>query len=139
MASTEQTERINRKHFIPLESNPDVFTELVHKLGVSEALEFYDVFSIDEPELLAFIPRPTLALVLVFPTTKAYEKRCAEEEAKAGPYDGHGEDEPVIFYKQTIHNACGLYAMLHAVSNGQARNHIGTFLVCRNEVDTDMM
>ena len=126
MAATRPSEeKTYRKHFIPLESNPDVFTELIHKLGVSESLCYQDVFSLDDPELLAFIPRPAYALVLVFPTTEAYEARCEQEEAKAGPYDGCGESEPVIWYKQTIHNACGLYALLHGMSNGAAKDYVG--------------
>jgi ubiquitin carboxyl-terminal hydrolase L3 len=117
-----------RKHFIPLESNPDVFTELVHKLGIPEDLCFQDVLSLDDPDLLAFLPRPAYALVLVFPTTEAYEKRCTEEETKAGDYEGCGEEEPVVWYEQTINNACGLYALLHAVSNGEAKGFIGKLL-----------
>ena len=105
----------HRKHYIPLESNPEVFTQLIHTLGVP--LEFWDVFSIDDPELLVMIPRPVFALVLVFPTTKAYEKQCELEEASRDEYTGCGEKEDVIWFKQTIHNACGLYAILHAACN----------------------
>ena len=50
------------KTFIPLENNPDVFTELVHSLGVSSKLGFYDIYSIDDPDLLAFVPRPVHAV-----------------------------------------------------------------------------
>lgn len=117
-------EKNYRKHFIPLESNPDVFTELVHKLGISESLALQDVYSLHDTELLAFIPRPALALVLVFPTTDAYESRLAEEEAKVAAYDGAGEDEDAVYFRQTIHNACGLYALIHAVSNGDARKFV---------------
>jgi ubiquitin carboxyl-terminal hydrolase L3 len=118
-------QRTYRKHFIPLESNPDVFTELVHKLGIAQSLSFQDVLSLDDPELLAFIPRPAYGLVLVFPTTEPYEKRCAQVEASLGEYQGSGPEEPVIFWKQTINNACGLYALLHAITNGDARAHLG--------------
>ncbi|KAF2265531.1 ubiquitin carboxyl-terminal hydrolase, family 1 [Lojkania enalia] len=116
--------QVYRKHFIPLESNPEIFTELIRKLGVSESLEFQDVYSLDEPQLLALIPRPVHALILVFPTTERYEKRIASEEAEAEDYNTSGADEDVVFFKQTIDNACGLYAILHAVSNGDARKYI---------------
>jgi ubiquitin carboxyl-terminal hydrolase L3 len=109
-----------RKHYIPLESNPMVFTQLIHKLGVSTSLAFHDVLSIDDPDLLAFIPRPALALVLVFPTSAAYEEYKAKEEISRDDYISSGEDERVMWYKQTINNACGLYGILHAVSNGDA-------------------
>lgn len=112
-----------RKHYIPLESNPDLFTQLVHKLGVSRSLAFVDVLSIDDPDLLAFIPRPALALVLVFPTSDVYENEITKEDAIKAEYSGRGEED-VIWFKQTINNACGLYGILHAVSNGEARNFI---------------
>ncbi|KAL1739058.1 hypothetical protein HDZ31DRAFT_50003, partial [Schizophyllum fasciatum] len=35
---------------------------------------------------------------------------------------GTGEEDDLIWYRQTIHNACGTYAILHAVSNGAARS-----------------
>jgi ubiquitin carboxyl-terminal hydrolase L3 len=106
-----------RKHFIPLESNPEVFTELIHRLGVPQSFEFQDVFSLHDAGLL---PRPAYALVLVFPTTDAYEKRVREEDNHLEPYQRNGADDDVLFFKQTINNACGLYAILHAVCNGGA-------------------
>jgi ubiquitin carboxyl-terminal hydrolase L3 len=112
-----------RKHFIPLESNPEVFTELVHKLGLPESLCFQDVLSLDDAELLAFIPRPAYALVLVFPTEDGFEKGFDEEKTKEGP----GPDD-MVFFKQTINNACGLYAILHAACNGAAREMISNSL-----------
>ena len=127
MTELEATVPKPRKSFIPLESNPTVFTDLIHKLGVSPELAFYDVFSIDDPELLAFTPRPALALVLVLPTSTAYEEYKAREDDSRPEYAASGEGEEVMWYKQTIHNACGLYGILHAVSNGEARNSIGRF------------
>ncbi|KAF2795230.1 ubiquitin carboxyl-terminal hydrolase, family 1, partial [Melanomma pulvis-pyrius CBS 109.77] len=124
MSTTTVPERTYRKHFIPLESNPEVFTELIHGLGVSPKLAFQDVYSMDDPDLLAFIPRPVYALVLVFPCPPAYDERIAKQEAELEAYDGASEDEPVVFWKQTIHNACGLYALLHGICNGEARKHL---------------
>ncbi|KDQ55562.1 hypothetical protein JAAARDRAFT_59590 [Jaapia argillacea MUCL 33604] len=114
----------HRKSFIPLESNPTVFTQLIHDLGISSDLQFEDVYSIDEPDLLAFIPRPVLALILVFPTSPTYERRKNVREDARAMYEGYGEGEDVVWYKQTIYNACGLYGILHAVSNGEARAFI---------------
>lgn len=115
---------LNRKSFYPLESNPELFTKLIHDLGVSPSLAFYDVLSVDEPDLLAFIPRPCYALVLVFITSDTYEKQKQEAEAARERYQGSGEDEPVVWYRQTIYNACGLYGILHGVSNGPPRSYI---------------
>ncbi|KAJ4989127.1 ubiquitin carboxyl-terminal hydrolase, family 1 [Stagonosporopsis vannaccii] len=116
-----------KKRFIPLENNPEVMSKLVHKLGLSEKLAFHDVFSIDEPELLAFVPRPAHALLLVFPVSETYEKFRREEDKDKPEYAGHGADEEVIWYKQTIGNACGLIGLLHGVSNGAARTNIRQF------------
>jgi hypothetical protein len=126
MAPTPASAQTHQKHFIPLESNPDVFSELIHKLGVSETLCFQDVLSIDDPDLLAFIPRPVYALVLVFPTTEAYDEKVDVEEQVHEEYCANGDEQHVLFFKQTINNACGLYAILHAVCNGVAKDMLGT-------------
>ncbi|KAH9881993.1 hypothetical protein J1614_001164 [Plenodomus biglobosus] len=115
---------IGRKRFIPLENNPEVMSALVHKLGLSQKLAFHDVFSIDDPDLLAFVPRPAHALLLVFPVSETYEQFRVQEDNDRPEYEGHGPDEEVIWYKQTIGNACGLIGLLHGVSNGTARSHI---------------
>ena len=113
------------KHYIPLECNPEVFTDLIHQIGVSTALEFQDVYSLEDPVLLASITRPVLALILVFSTSRDYEGKLAAREAARSKNDGREDGDDVIWFKQTIHNACGLYAILHAVCNGEARNTLG--------------
>lgn len=114
----------DRKHFIPLESNPELFTKLIHRLGVSSSLAFHDVLSLSDHDLLASVPRPALALVLVFPALQLHLDRMAEFDNTRLEYTKFGEEEDVIWYRQTIHNACGLYGILHAVSNGASRGHI---------------
>ncbi|KAL7275886.1 ubiquitinyl hydrolase 1 [Rhizina undulata] len=113
-----------RKAFIPLECNPELMTTLAHNLGLSESLAFHDVFSISEPELLAFVPRPALALLLVFPVSEVYENFRVKEDGARDEYKGHGEGEEAVWFKQTIRNACGMIGVLHAVSNGEAREMI---------------
>lgn len=99
-------------------------TALVHKLGLSPTLSFHDVYSI-EPDLLGFVPRPALALLLVFPVTKKYEEAKRAEDADKPEYNGSGDEEPIIWFKQTIKNACGMFGLLHGVCNGAARSLIG--------------
>jgi hypothetical protein len=99
-------------------------SHLIHQLGLPPSLGFTDVYSIDEPELLAFVPRPAHALLLVFPVSKSYEDSRRAEDTPLTEYTGSGSDEPVIWFKQTIRNACGLIGLLHAVSNGEVRSHI---------------
>ncbi|GKT42973.1 ubiquitin carboxyl-terminal hydrolase isozyme L3 [Colletotrichum spaethianum] len=116
------------KTFIPLENNPDVFTSLVHDLGISPSLGFFDVYSIDEPALLDLVPRPVLALIFISPAPMYHQVRAADGTKTVKEdgitYEGAGPEEPVIWFLQTIGNACGLYALIHAVGNGEARSYV---------------
>lgn len=104
-------------------------SSLVHKLGLSTGLAWHDVYSIDDPSLLAFVPRPAHALLLVFPTSSAYEKARNEEDEPLSYYSGTGPEEEVLWFKQTIGNACGLMGLLHAACNGMTRDLIGNLLI----------
>lgn len=97
---------------------------LKKKLGLSDELEFYDVWSLDEPELLAHIPRPAHALLVIIPLNKAWDEERKTEDADKVDYTGVGEGEPVIWFKQTIGNACGSIGVLHSVINGPASKFI---------------
>lgn len=125
-----------KKTFIPLENNPEVFTALIHKLGVSPKLGFYDVYSIDDPELLAFIPRPCHALIFISPADVYHRVRAQDGGSKELTYDGSGPDEPVMWFKQTIGHACGLIALLHSVANGSARQFVPPGSDLDNLLDT---
>ncbi|KAI9777416.1 MAG: ubiquitinyl hydrolase 1 [Candelina submexicana] len=114
----------SRKAFVPLENNPEVMSRLLHQLGLSSTLSFHDVFSIDDQDLLAFVPRPAYALLLVFPVSDTYETFRRTEDADKEEYSGAGSGEEVMWFKQTIRNACGLIGLLHGVSNGEATDFI---------------
>ncbi|KAF2756318.1 ubiquitin carboxyl-terminal hydrolase-like protein isozyme L3 [Pseudovirgaria hyperparasitica] len=106
------------------ENNPDVMNQLAAKLGVSPELQFYDVYSLDEYELLAHIPRPAFALLVIIPLSPAWDKDRMDEDAETEDYAGFGSGEPVIWFKQTIGNACGSIGLLHSVVNGPAVDFI---------------
>jgi ubiquitin carboxyl-terminal hydrolase L3 len=97
---------------------------LAAKLGLSDSLEFHDVYSLDSPEDLAHIPRPALALLVIIPLTKPWAENRENEDANKGPYTERGAEEPVIWVKQTIGNACGSIGLLHSVINGPAVDFI---------------
>lgn len=99
-------------------------SHLVHQLGLSPNLAFHDVYSLTDPSLLSFLPRPALALLLVFPVTNTYEKFRQQEDSSRDEYSGSGDGEDVVWFKQTIRNACGLIGLLHAICNGDARQQI---------------
>ena len=112
------------KHFIPMESDPEAFTKLTHALGISSSLEFVDAF-IEDGNITTFTEdKPVHALLLIFPTNEIYEKEKAEGEKTRHVYTASGADEPVVWFKQTINNACGLYAILHSVANGDVSRSI---------------
>lgn len=99
-------------------------SSLLHSLGLPQHLGFSDIYSLSDPDLLSFVPRPSLALILVFPVSAAYESARVAEDADKPAYAGSGSQEPVTWFKQTIRNACGLIGLLHAAANGEARTHI---------------
>lgn len=55
------------KAFVALENNPTVMSNLAHKLGLSTNLNFHDVYSLTDPDLLAIAPRPAQALLFIYP------------------------------------------------------------------------
>lgn len=116
---------------------------LAKKMGLSDDLEFYDVCSLDEPDLLAHIPRPVYALLVIVPLTPAWKQdREAENAALGEPasyYDGGAAgtgDTPIIWFKQTIGDACGSYGLLHCAINGATSKFIlpgSTYEKLRND------
>lgn len=114
------------KTFIPLENNPEIFNPLIHDLGVSTDMSFHDVYSLDEPSLLSLVPRPAHSLIFITPGPMYYSVRKDDgiEEDQPLTYEKAGDEEPVFWFKQTIGNACGLIALLHAVANGDVRRHV---------------
>lgn len=103
---------VYKKNFVPLESDPAIFTELMHDLGVSPFLEFVDVWSLED-DMIAIFLRPVLALILILPPCPTYEKQQGGKGSSTRVEENGGP----IWLKQTIDNACGLYAILHAVCN----------------------
>ncbi|XP_029162630.1 ubiquitin carboxyl-terminal hydrolase isozyme L3 [Nylanderia fulva] len=100
--------------WVPLESNSEVMTKFLHKLGVPKKWSIIDVYSFDS-DLLAIIPRPVLAVVLLYPVPAKTEKIEEEkEEVKDSKSDA---PESVYYMKQCISNACGTIALIHSVAN----------------------
>jgi ubiquitin carboxyl-terminal hydrolase L3 len=106
------------------ENNPEVMSQLALQLGSSPTLSFHDVYSFDDPDLLSFIPRPAYALLAVIPMTDAWRMLRTTEDGAKEEYSGSGNEEPVVWFKQTIKNACGLIGLLHCVCNGPVADMI---------------
>ncbi|KAL7748990.1 ubiquitinyl hydrolase 1 [Sorochytrium milnesiophthora] len=107
--------------WVALESNPEVMNQFIHSLGVSRAWEFCDIYGLDE-ELLSMVP-PSCAVILLFPITEKYEEFRRQEEATLQSA-GQSVSPSAWFIRQTIGNACGTIAVLHALANNSDRLHI---------------
>ncbi|KAH7159785.1 hypothetical protein B0J13DRAFT_113025 [Dactylonectria estremocensis] len=108
----------SRRVFTMLENNPDVMNELAQRLGLSSDLAFHDVYSLDDPSLLAMIPRPVHALLVIIPMTDTWKRERDAENEQTEWYGGAGPEEPVIWFRQTIIQGCGLIGFLHCALNG---------------------
>ncbi|CAD7944736.1 unnamed protein product [Amoebophrya sp. A120] len=97
----------------PLECNPEAFSELARKWGLRPECAFVDVLGL-EPELLAMVPRPVHAVIVLFPTDCAELERFRREELPA--HVDYDWDE-VFYMHQHIGNACGTWALGHALLN----------------------
>jgi ubiquitin carboxyl-terminal hydrolase L3 len=113
------------KVVIPLENNPEVFTQLINSIGVSPQLGFYDIYSLD-PDFTSFIPRPVHSIIFIAPSDVYYKLHGSSPNVAIEDitYDGSGEDVPVTWFPQTIGNSCGLMALIHCVGNGTAKQYV---------------
>lgn len=97
---------------------------LAYKLGLSRDLEFHDIYSLTDPDLISLIPRPVLALLVIIPIAPAWHADRISEDENKPFYTGSGPDEPVIWFQQTIGHACGSIGLLHCLLNGPAKEFI---------------
>ncbi|SCZ97787.1 BZ3500_MvSof-1268-A1-R1_Chr7-3g09588 [Microbotryum saponariae] len=105
-----------RQRWLPLESNPESFNAWSHSLGLDTSqYSFQDCYALDA-ELLGSVKQPVKAVILLFPITEAYEKARLEEDARIEE-DGVEQVADIIYFKQTIANACGTFGLLHALAN----------------------
>eukprot|EP00306_Pavlova_sp_CCMP459_P009036 CAMPEP_0185186260 /NCGR_PEP_ID=MMETSP1140-20130426/3911_1 /TAXON_ID=298111 /ORGANISM="Pavlova sp., Strain CCMP459" /LENGTH=264 /DNA_ID=CAMNT_0027752529 /DNA_START=16 /DNA_END=811 /DNA_ORIENTATION=- len=107
-------EAARKQYWLPLESNPEVLNEFAAKIGAEPTFAFHDVFGLD-PELLAMVPQPVVAVTLLFPSD---EMRPAKEaQLRALEEKGYAPDLSVFFMRQYVGNACGTIAAVHALGN----------------------
>ncbi|KAI5196660.1 hypothetical protein E4T39_07653 [Aureobasidium subglaciale] len=111
------------KWFVPLENNPQVFTQLARDLGLSPSWTFHDVYSLTEPELLNMVPRPVQALIFTTPGETFHRARDVENDAMV-PHEANVDKDSVIWFEQTLRNSCGLMAFLHATLNSVTRDDL---------------
>jgi len=98
----------------PIESNPDVMNRLGKEIGLSDKWCFTDVFGLDD-DLLAMLPSPTIALILLFPSSQKTLVNPAKQDAV--------KEASIFFLKQVdeLDDACGTIAMVHALANNYTK------------------
>ncbi|GAA5956711.1 hypothetical protein JCM3765_005715 [Sporobolomyces pararoseus] len=107
---------MSEQRWLPLESNPQSFNEWSASLGLdTSAYEFADVYGLDA-DCLSWVKQPVKCVLMLFPITKEYEQMRLEQDKKVEE-DGVEGVADVIYFKQTIGNACGTFALLHALGN----------------------
>lgn len=87
----------------------------MRKVGVSEAYQLVDVYGLDEA-MLAMLPQPVRAFILLFPCTENDEKHRREEDEKL-KQNLPETPEKLFYMRQYLHNACGTIALFHAILN----------------------
>ncbi|KAI3613510.1 hypothetical protein CBS9595_004343 [Malassezia furfur] len=103
--------------WVPLEANPELFGAWSAQLGLdTQQSTFHDIFGLDE-ELLAMVPQPVHAVLCLLPLTPNIEARHRSEDAAYTPPQGA---DKVLWFEQTIGNACGTIGLLHAIANSPA-------------------
>jgi len=93
----------------PLESDPQILMDYMHKLGMSKSWEIAEVIGL-EPEFLPLVPSDSVAFILAYDFTGDSSKK--EEIKKSDP-----EVDFYMWQTRDLDNACGLIACLHAVLN----------------------
>lgn len=109
--------------WLPLESNPAVMNKFLTGLGVPGSWTIHDVYGLDT-ELLAMVPQPVGAVILLYPFTDKFEehKNKQEDELEAA---AQVVSEDVYFMKQCVGNACGTVALIHAIANNRDKIDLG--------------
>ncbi|XP_013194754.1 ubiquitin carboxyl-terminal hydrolase isozyme L3 [Amyelois transitella] len=100
---------------VPLESNPDVMNKFLQKLGVPGNWAIVDVMGLD-PEMLSWVPRPVISVMLLFPISDNYENHKKKEENDILS-TGQEVTSNIFYMKQNLSNACGTIALVHSVAN----------------------
>ena len=59
----------------PLESNPEVFTDYMHQIGMSQDWVIQECYGFDD-DMLGFLPKPVIAVIATFESLKSGEERA---------------------------------------------------------------
>ncbi|RWS26835.1 ubiquitin carboxyl-terminal hydrolase isozyme L3-like isoform X2 [Leptotrombidium deliense] len=105
----------NTIRWLPLESNPETINSFLQKMGVKNSYAFVDILGFDS-ELLALVPQPVIAVLLLFPCSELNEEKLRASHSDDCSTCDTSDKKP-YFIVQTIRNACGTIALIHAIAN----------------------
>jgi len=106
------------KKWFPIESNPEVMNVFLGKLGLNTAqFGYHDVLAFED-WAYEMIPKPVIAVLMVFPVSEVEEEFRHRESAMIEA-NGQEVSRNLYYMKQTISNACGTIGLLHSVGNGR--------------------
>lgn len=111
-ANDEKKQQIN--NWLPLESNPALLNNFAKRMGMPDNFVWSDVWGFSD-ELLAFVPQPVLACVLLFPTCREIADYRAKQRAEIEKEGQYLDD--LFYVHQYVGNACGTIALCHALAN----------------------
>ena len=127
-----------KQFWLPLESNPEVLNDFALKLRASPSHVFHDIFGLDA-ELLAMVPQPAVAVLLLFPSDEMSAAKAAQLERLRG--EGYAPEPGLFFMRQFVGNACGTIATIHALCNNSflldPASDLGAFLEANLALDAD--
>ena len=95
--------------WLPLESEPDLLNLYCCEINGGFKAQFVDVYGF-EADLLQMVPQPVKAFMFLFPVD-IRDSKTIEFKGKCW------------FSKQTIGNACGTVAVIHALANSGMAQH----------------
>ncbi|KAI3652235.1 hypothetical protein MP228_003538 [Amoeboaphelidium protococcarum] len=95
-------------HWVPLESNPEVFTKLTRDLTGTDSYEWIDIYTLDEDVA------DLCALIFLYDVSD--DEEPASDVRSQGTNNNSHQDVPYYMY-QTVGNACGTVALVHTLIN----------------------
>ena len=111
----------SEKEWLPLESDPQVFSNYQLALGFPSALfKWHDIYGLDPEMWTQFIPQPVIGAIFCYEIKPQHRDMLEQEEAAQSTEEEQARLAAMakpLFIKQIVRNACGTMALLHATVN----------------------
>eukprot|EP00928_Gymnodinium_smaydae_P030018 TRINITY_DN22435_c0_g1_i2.p2 TRINITY_DN22435_c0_g1~~TRINITY_DN22435_c0_g1_i2.p2 ORF type:complete len:162 (+),score=15.44 TRINITY_DN22435_c0_g1_i2:178-663(+) len=93
--------RLEEVNWVPLESNPEMFTTFARHIGLPENWSFVDILGIDDSLISdAMIPRPCVAVTLLFEYSETLlEAQAQQEKTLKSSRTADDKSNPIFFMR----------------------------------------